>query len=141
MVFPLGVDWDKVSFDVFDVVGETVVVGTLVVLVAFASVGAVDDGAELTAVGAFNPSVVVGLFCTVFWVGAVTVEDWVVGADMLEVGLTTLVGFTGDTGLVTLVGLVTDFTQVFEVVTQGCHTGLPYGSGQIEERVWVMFPV
>ena len=56
----------------------------------------------------------------------------------------TLVGFTGLiglTGLATFVGLVTDFTQLFDVVAQGCHTGLPYGSGHIEERVWIMLPV
>jgi hypothetical protein len=40
-----------------------------------------------------------------------------------------------------LVGLFIDFLQVSDVVTQGCHTGLPYGSGHIEERVWVMLPV
>ena len=104
-------------------------------LVAFASVGAVDDGAELAGVGALNPSVVVGLLCTELVVGAIAGEDGVVR---------TLVGFaglTGDTGLVTFVGLVIDFTQVFNVVTQGCHTGLPYGFGHVEERVWVMLPV
>jgi hypothetical protein len=40
-----------------------------------------------------------------------------------------------------LVGLFTDFLQVSDVVTQGCHTGLPYGFGHVEERVWVMLPV
>jgi hypothetical protein len=37
--------------------------------------------------------------------------------------------------------LFIDFLQVSDVVTQGCHTGLPYGSGHVEERVWVMLPV
>ena len=118
--------------------GALVVV--LVVLVAFTSVWAVDDGAELTAVGALEPSVVVGLLCTELVVGAVATEDWVVRADAL-VGLAGFRGLTGDTGLATFVGLVIDFTQVFDVVAQGCHTGLPYGSGHVEERVWIMLPV
>ena len=122
---------------VLDVVGKAVVV---VGLVAFTSVWAVDDGAELTAVGALNPSVVVGLLCTVLWVGTVAVEDWVVWTDVL-VGLAGFSGLTGDTGLATFVGLVIDFTQVLDVVTQGCHTGLPYGLGHVEERVWIMLPV
>ena len=64
--FPFGV-WDGLSFDVgvLDVVGKAVVV---VGLVTFTSVWAVDDGAELTAVGALNPSVVVGLLCAKLWV-------------------------------------------------------------------------
>ena len=103
VVFPLGADWDEVSFDVFDVVCEAVVAGAFVFvsgLVAFASVGAVDDGAELAGVGALNPSVVVGLLCTELVVGAIAGEDGVVR---------TLVGFaglTGDTGLVTFVDLL-----------------------------------
>ena len=114
---------------VLEVVGEAVVVWALVVvevLVVVLTVGVTSElGAELGA-------------------GAVTVEDWVVWADVLEVGLTTLVGFAGDTGLtglVTLVGFVTDFTQLLDVVTQGCHTGCPYGFGHVEERVWIMLPV
>ena len=118
--------------------GALVVV--LVVLVAFTSVWAVDDGAELTAVGALNPSVVVGELCTELVVGAVAVEDWVVRADVL-VGLAGFSGLTGDTGLATFVGLVIDFTQVFDVVTQGCHTGFPYGFGHVEERVWIMLQI
>jgi hypothetical protein len=123
--------WDWVP-DVAEVVGEAVVVE---VLVSFASVWAVDDGAELSGVGALEPAVVVGLLCTELVVAAVAGEDGVVR---------TLVGFTGltgETGLVTLVGFVTDFTQLFDVVTQGCHTGLPYGFGHVEERVWIMLPV
>ena len=52
--------------------------------------------------------------------------------------------FTGDAGFigdVMLVGFVIDFTQLSDVVAQGCHTGCPYGSGHVEERVWVMLPV
>jgi hypothetical protein len=78
---------------------------------------------------------VVSKFGTEFGVGAVTGEDWIVGADVFEAGLN---GLTGDAGLV---GLFIDFLQVSDVVTQGSHVGLPYGSGHIEERVWVMLPV
>ena len=106
---PFGGDWDA---GVVDVVCEPVVV----------CVGAVSVG-------------VVSEFGTGVGVGAVTGEDWIVGADVVEVGLN---GLTGDIGLV---GLFIDFLQVSDVVTQGCHTGLPYGSGHIEERVWVMLPV
>jgi hypothetical protein len=56
---------------------------------------------------------VISEFGTVFGVGAVTGEDWVVGADVAEVGFN---GLTGDTGLV---GLFIDFLQVSDVVTQG----------------------
>ena len=123
MVFPLGTDWGKVSFDVVDVVGETIVVGALVVvdiLVVVVSVGVATE------------------FCTVLGVCTVAGEDWVVWTDVVEVGLVGLAGFTGDTGFV---GLVVAFLQVSDVVTQGCHTGLPYGFGHVEERVWVMLPV
>jgi hypothetical protein len=78
---------------------------------------------------------VVSEFGTEFGVGAVTGEDWIVGADVLEAGFN---GLTGDAGFV---GLFIDFLQVSDVVTQGCHVGLPYGSGHVEERVWVMLPV
>ena len=74
-------------------------------------------------------------FGTEFGVGAVTGEDGVVGADVLEAGFN---GLTGEAGFV---GLFIDFLQVSDVVAQGCHVGLPYGSGQVEERVWVMLPV
>ena len=86
-------------------------------------------GVSVLAVG------VVSEFGTVFGVGAVTGEDWIVGADVVEAGLS---GLTGDAGFV---GLLIDFLQVSDVVTQGCHVGLPYGSGHVEERVWVMLPV
>jgi hypothetical protein len=118
---------------VVDVVCESV-------FVSEALVGADSVVADEPAVGASLVSVddVVGVaseFGTEFGVGTVTGEDWIVGADMLEAGLK---GLTGDTGLV---GLFIDFLQVSDVVTQGCHTGLPYGSGHVEERVWVMLPV
>jgi hypothetical protein len=77
-------------------------------------------------------------FCTSGAVGAVTVDVAVGDTGVAVVGFT---GLTGDTGLVTFVGLVTDFTQLLDVVTQGCHTGCPYGFGHVEERVWIMFPV
>jgi hypothetical protein len=54
---------------------------------------------------------------------------------MLEAGLK---GLTGDTGLV---GLFIDFKHVLANVTQGDRTACPYGSGHVEERVWVMLPV
>ena len=84
------------------------------------------------------PVLVVGVaseFGTVFGVGAVTGEDGIVGADVLEAGLNGLIGDIG------LVGLFIDFLQVSDVVAQGCHTGVPYGFGHIEERVWIMLPV
>jgi hypothetical protein len=56
---------------------------------------------------------VISEFSTEFRVGAVTGEDWVVGADVTEVGFK---GLTGDIGLV---GLLIDFLQVSDVVTQG----------------------
>jgi hypothetical protein len=122
--------------------GDTRVVDVVCesVFVSEALVGADSVVADEPAVGASLVSVddVVGVaseFGTEFGVGAVTGEDWIVGADMLEAGLK---GLTGDTGLV---GLFIDFLQVSDVVAQGCHTGLPYGSGHVEERVWVMLPV
>jgi hypothetical protein len=57
----------------------------------------------------------------------------VAGADM-----TGLTGLTGDS---TLVGFVTDLTQVLDEVTQEPHTGCPYGSGQVLVMVCVMLPV
>jgi hypothetical protein len=117
---------------VVDVVCESV-------FVSKALVGATSVVADAPAVWTSLVSVdvvgVVSKFGTGVGVGAVTGEDWIVGADMLEAGLK---GLTGDAGFV---GLFIDFLQVSDVVTQGCHTGLPYGSGHIEERVWVMLPV
>jgi hypothetical protein len=124
-----GGDWDP---GVVDVVCESV-------FVSEALVGAASVVADPPAVGASLVSVdvvgVVSKFGTGVGVGAVTGEDWIVGADMFEVGLN---GLTGDVGLV---GLLIDFLHVSDVVTQGCHTGFPYGSGHVEERVWVMLPV
>jgi hypothetical protein len=74
-------------------------------------------------------------FGTEFGVSAVTGEDWIVGADVIEAGFNGLIGDIG------LVGLFIDFLQVSDVVTQGCNAGLPYGSGHVEERVWIMLPV
>jgi hypothetical protein len=102
--FPFGV-WVGVA-GVLDVVCEPVVGGALVVVawfVAFASVGAGEDVAELSGVGAGEPAVVVGLFCTEFVVGAVAGEDGVVRT---LVGFAGLIGLTGEA---TFVGLVTDF--------------------------------
>ena len=111
LTFPFGGgDWDTC---VLEVVGESVFVCGVSVLAVW----------------------VVTEFGAIFGVGAVTGEDWIVGADVVEVGLR---GDTGDTGLV---GLFIDFLQVSDVVAQGCHAGLPYGFGQVEERVWVMLPV
>jgi len=133
LTFPFGGVRDTFGLDVgvVEVVAEPV---------PEALVGADSVVADEPAVGAALVSVddVVGVaaeFCTEFGVGTVTGEDWVVGADVVEVGLR---GDTGDTGLV---GLFIDFLQVSDVVAQGCHTGLPYGSGHVEERVWIMLPV
>ena len=75
-------------------------------VVPFAPVWAVDDGAELSAFGASEPSIVVWLLSTGVW-GAITGGVGVINA---------LMGLTGDTGLAIFVGLVTDFVQVFCVV-------------------------
>ena len=91
-------------------------------------------GASVFAGGAVSVGVVTELGTGV-GVGAVAGEDWIVGADVVELGL------RGDTGDAGFVGLSIDFLQLLDVVTQGCHTGLPYGSGHVEERVWVMLPV
>ena len=85
--------------------------------ITFAPVGAVDSGAELSAVWALDEGAgllgVAAEFGTVFGVGAVTGEDWIVGADMFEAGL------SGDTGDIGLVGLLIDFLQASDVVVQG----------------------
>ena len=143
-VFPFGGgDWDAC---VFEVVGESVLGGASI----FAS------GSSLFCSRSFGFASGSSLFCScsfgfgggaigvasefgaIFGVGAVAGEDGVVGADVVEFRFIGLAGFTGDTGLV---GLAVDFLQASDVVTQGCHTGLPYGSGHVEERVWVMLPV
>ena len=89
-ILPLGGDGDTC---VVDVVCESVFVS--VVWVSVLAVGVVSE------------------FGTEFGVGAVTGEDWIVGADMVEAG------FRGDTGDAGLVGLFIDFLQVSDVVTQG----------------------
>ena len=94
--------------------------------ISFTSVWAVDDGAELTAVGAFDPPVVVGSLDAELGACTVATEDGVVWADVFEV--TTPVGFAGLiglTGLLTLVGLVNDFTQVSAEVVHAPHIGEP----------------
>jgi hypothetical protein len=130
-ILPFGTGGDG-DTRVVDVVCESVVVSE-------AFVWAVPLVADAPAVGASLVSVdvvgVVSKFGTGVGVGAVTGEDWIVGADMVEAGL------RGDTGDAGFVGLFIDFLQVSDVVTQGCHVGLPYGSGHIDERVWVMLPV
>jgi hypothetical protein len=108
LTFPFGGgDWDA---GVVDVVCESV-------FVSEALVGAGSVVADEPAVGASLVSVnvvgVVSKFGTEFGVGAVTGEDWIVGADMVEAG------FRGDTGDTGLVGLFIDFLQVSDVVTQG----------------------
>ena len=56
--------------------------------------------------------------------GAITGALTVAGAFVGDAGL---IGLTGD---VTFVGLLIDFTQLFDVVCQTLdHTGLPYGFG------------
>jgi hypothetical protein len=123
LILPLG-GGDRVA-DVVDVVCESV-------FVSEALVGAVPLVADASAVGAsLVPVGVAWLFGTSALLTAGVVTDVVAE-------------FTGDRGLIGLagfVGLFIDFLQVSDVVTQGCHVGLPYGSGHIEERVWVMLPV
>jgi hypothetical protein len=107
-----GGDWDA---GVVDVVCESVVVSE-------ALVGADSVVTDEPAVGASLVSVddVVGVaseFGTVFGVGAVTGEDWIVGADVVEVGLNGLIGDIG------LVGLLIDFLHVSCVVTHGPKVG------------------
>lgn len=133
------------------------------VAVPFALVWAVGGGAELPTVGALAPLVLVGWLVVVVGADPGTVAGsvgvlctLVVAANgfvgltavgvvtAVAVGLTTLAGFsglTGETGDVTFVGFDIDFTHVFVVVVHGPITGCPYGSGHIEERVWIMFPV
>jgi hypothetical protein len=59
---------------------------------------------------------VVSEFGTEFGVCTVTGEDWIVGADVAEVG------FRGDTGDTGLVGLFIDFLQVLAIVIHEFHT-------------------
>lgn len=76
----------------------------------------------------------VSVGCVIVGTGAgwtVTGAMGVAGADMGLIGLTGLVGF---------VGFVSDFTQVFEDVTQEPNNGVPYGSGQVLVLTWVIDP-
>ena len=77
--------------------------------ITFAPVGAVDSGAEFSTVGALDegaglPGVVPG----VVGVGATTVG-----------GVVCIAGLSGDAGDIGLVGLLIDFVQASDVVTQG----------------------
>jgi hypothetical protein len=87
--------------------------------ITFAPVGAVDSGAELSAVGALDEGA-----------GLPGVVPGVVGVDagtLLTAGVVTdvVAEFTGDAGLsgdagdIGLVGLLIDFVQASDVVTQG----------------------
>ena len=69
--------------------------------ITFAPVGAVDSGAELSVDWASNEGGVVG-------VGATAVG-----------GVVCIAGLSGDTGDIGLVGLLIDFLQASDVVTQG----------------------
>ena len=80
--------------------------------ITFAPVGAVDSGAELSAVGAFDegaglPGVDPGVA-----VGVVT------GAEVTGAGVC-IAGLSGDAGDIGLVGLLIDFVQASDVVAQG----------------------
>jgi hypothetical protein len=105
---------------------------------AFAPLPADGAGAELAADGAAEVPVLVWLG------GADSVLDWEVGASGVSVGCVVVgavatgagagiagvetadvTGLTGLTGDSTLVGFVTDFTQVSEDVTQSPHKGCP----------------
>jgi hypothetical protein len=98
----------------------------LVALVGAAVVGAVVPLATFCSV--FVVSVVVGALP-----GTVAGSAWVVGAVVKVCEAVALVAagvvadaeavFTGLNGLVGFVTFVIDFTQLFDVVTQGCHTG------------------
>lgn len=84
------------------------------VSVSFAPVGAGGGGADAPGIWALNPSIGAGLdtgagiaACVVTDVVADVASDW-------------LIGLTGDVGFVTF---VIDLTQLFDVVTQGCHNG------------------
>ena len=94
-----------------------------VVFVSEALVWAVPLVADASAVGALFVAIDAGALLTT---GIVT--------DVVAV-------FAGDSGLTGFVGLFIDFLQMSDVVTQGCHIGLPYGFGHVEKRVWVMLPV
>ena len=115
---PLGAGWDGLTFDVdiVEVVGEAVpVAGAVWAGTVVADAPAV--GALLVSVDVLGCATAAGLVAvgselgTVVGVCTVAGKDWVVWTDVAE------------TGLAGLVGLSIDFLQVFDVVTQGCHTG------------------
>lgn len=109
-VLPLGVGVSLfvVLLDALAVVGGAAGDGAVELLVAFAST--------------FGCSVVVSVVVGTGPI-AVTGATWGTGAGVegtIAVGLDGFRGLTGDTGLV---AFVIDFTQLLDVVTQGCHTG------------------
>ena len=109
-VFPFGGgDGDTC---VVDVVGESVLV-----CVCWVSVLVVGVASE---------------FGAIFGVGAVAGEDWIVGADVVELRFIGFAGFTGEDGFV---GLLTLFTQVFVVVIHELITAGEYGLGHVNKRV------
>jgi hypothetical protein len=81
--------------------------------ITFAPVGAVDSGAELSAVGALDEGGVVW-----FEVVAGGVELGAGKGVAAETGVC-IAGLSGDTGDIGLVGLLIDFLQASDVVTQG----------------------
>lgn len=98
--------------------------------VPFAPVGAGDGGAEFVGLGTSNPPVaVVGVGTPV---GAVTGADGVVVTDVLKVGFA---GLTGETGLVTLVGLVRLLTH------ESCVVSVHVPLGQVLTLVLMICPV
>jgi len=96
--------------------------GRLAVELLVALGWAVCDCTELTSGRATFPTMFVWFVELFDWAAFCTVADpvWVVIAD---VGLIGLIGLTGLSGLLMFVGLVGDFTQLSDVVTQGDHTG------------------
>jgi len=87
--------------------------------------------------------VVVVVSVIVTGVGAITDSCWVgwalfcFNADTGEFGFIGLIGETGESGLFTF---VFDITQVFEVVIQSDHTGVPYGSEQVDDLLCIILP-
>lgn len=98
--------------------------------VPFAPVGAVNCGTDFSVVGASNPPVAVVGVCTL--VGAVAGADGVVVTDVLKVGFA---GLTGETGLVTLVGLVRLLTH------ESCVVSVHVPLGQVLTLVLMICPV
>ena len=82
----------------------------------------------------FVTGLAIGLFIT-------CCTDTVCGCVVDCVGVAGEVELIGLTGLVGFVGLLRDFLQVSDIVTQGANIGCPYGSGHEEVRVWVIKPI